>query len=112
MALELVTQPEMVDELAEKTGWSKSDVRSFLAHLGDFTVEAVESGRRVKLPGGVVVGAAVKNATKKRKGRNPATGEEITIAAKPAEAKVKAKVVLPISQANLPSVKALKKRGA
>lgn len=112
MALDLVTQPELVDELVEKTGWSKSDIRSFLSHMETVVVGFVENGYRVKLPGGVVVGGAVKPATKKRKGRNPKTGEEITIAAKPASTKVKAKVVLPLSGANLPSVKSLKAKGA
>ena len=112
MALPLITQGELVDALAEESGWSKSDVRAFLSHMEGVVVDFVERGKRVKFPGGVVVGAAVKGATKKRKGRNPATGEEITIAAKPASAKVKAKVVLPLSSADLPSPVALRKRGA
>jgi nucleoid DNA-binding protein len=51
----------------------------------------------------------VKDATKSRKGRNPATGEEITIAAKPAAVTVKARP-LAKAKAALPSVAAARRR--
>ena len=50
-----------------------------------------------------------KPATKARKGRNPATGEEITIAAKPASVDVRARA-LAKTKAALPSVQKAKKR--
>jgi nucleoid DNA-binding protein len=112
MALQLITLNEMTTDLSERTGWSKSDVRSFLNHLEDFTVEMISDGFRVKYPAGVVVGPAVRPAQKKRKGRNPATGEEIVIPAKPASAKIRARIVKPLSDAKLPSVKRLKSLGA
>jgi nucleoid DNA-binding protein len=112
MALQMVTQTEMIDDLAERTGWSKGDVKAFLAHLQDFTLEMVSDGFRVKYPAGVVVGAQVRKATKKRKGRNPATGEEITIAAKPASSRVKASIVKPLRDTKLPSAKKLQDLGA
>lgn len=106
MALPLVTQSEMVDDLADRSGWSKGDVKAFLNHLGEFVEDNVAEGYRVKL-NGVVVGPAVTPARKKRMGRNPATGEEVEIAAKPASAKLKAKIVKPLTDLQLPSVRKL-----
>ena len=51
----------------------------------------------------------LKPATKARQGRNPATGEEITIAAKPASVDVRARA-LAKSRAALPSVRKARKR--
>ena len=51
----------------------------------------------------------VKEATKPRQGRNPATGEEITISAKPASVALKARP-LAKAKAALPSVQKARKR--
>ena len=51
----------------------------------------------------------VKEATKPRKGRNPATGEEITISAKPASVALRARP-LAKAKAALPSVQKARKR--
>jgi hypothetical protein len=51
----------------------------------------------------------VKPAQKKRSGRNPATGEEITIAAKPASVDVRARV-LARAKGALPSVQKARRR--
>jgi nucleoid DNA-binding protein len=48
-------------------------------------------------------------ATKKRTGRNPATGEEITIAAKPSSVDVRARPVAK-AKAALPSVQKARRR--
>jgi DNA-binding protein HU-beta len=112
VALELITQGEWIADLAERSGWSASDVRTLLSHMNDATLGYVRNGYRVKLPGGVIVGAKVRKATKKRQGRNPATGEAITIAAKPASAKLAASFVKPFTDLKLPSAKELEKRGA
>lgn len=106
MALPLLTQTELIGQLAEDTGWSKSDVRNFLDALDGVVTGNVEVGNRVKVAG-IVVGPVVKPARKKRKGRNPATGEEVTIAAKPASVALKAKIVKPLKDTKLPSVKKL-----
>jgi nucleoid DNA-binding protein len=50
----------------------------------------------------------MKPASKARKGRNPATGEEITIAAKPASVDVRARA-LARTKAALPSVQKARK---
>lgn len=105
MALQMMSQVELVEELAEELGWSKSDVRHFLAALTDIVEANTRACIRTKVAG-VVIAPTLKKATKKRKGRNPATGEEVTIKAKPASVKVKAKIVKPLSDAT-PSVKKL-----
>ena len=51
----------------------------------------------------------VKPATKARKGRNPATGEEIAIARKPASVEVRARP-LAKAKAALPSVQKARRR--
>jgi len=111
MALPLVTQAELVDELAERTGWSKSDVRGFLVHLQSLITETVENGNRIKVAS-VVVEPRVKKATKERMGRNPSNGEEVLIPAKPASVKLTAKIVKPLADAALPSAKRLRMRQA
>ena len=106
MATPLVTQAEMVDDLAERTGWSKSDVRNFMTNMEEFVADNVAEGYRVKLFG-VVIGAQVMPKRKARMGRNPATVESIKIPAKPASAKLKAKIVKPLKDLKLPSVNKL-----
>ena len=52
--------------------------------LDGIVLEDLGNARKVRLGGLVQLAVRLKPATKKRTGRNPATGEEITIAAKPA----------------------------
>lgn len=106
MALPMLTQTELYEELAEATGWSKSDVRRFLDGLGQVIENNVTEGYRVKVAG-IQVEPVLKKATKKRKGRNPQTGEEVMISAKPASTKLRAKVVNPLKGVKLPTPKKL-----
>lgn len=106
MALPLVTQSEMISDLAERTDMSRQDIKAVLDSLADFIQEVVGDGERVKVAG-VVIEPAVSKARKKRMGRNPQTGEEVQIKAKPASVRLKAKVVLPLKGTKLPSVKKL-----
>lgn len=110
MALPLLTQTELIEELAYQTGYSKSECRVFLLAISDVVNGAVNNCQRVKFAG-LTVEPALKKATKKRMGRNPATGEEIEIAAKPASVRVKMTAQKPLKDA-LPSVQRLKKRVA
>jgi nucleoid DNA-binding protein len=104
MALYLITQSEMVNDLADKTGFPKGEVKHLLHALEEYTAAEVVKGNRVKIAG-VVVGPVLKKATKARMGRNPQTGEAVKIKAKPASVKLRAKVVAPLSKAKLPSAK-------
>jgi nucleoid DNA-binding protein len=86
------TKSQILSSLAEETGLPKKDVvvvfealgKQVIRHMkkrgsGEFTIP--ETGIRVK--------RKTRPASKKRLGRNPATGEQIMIAAKPARTVVK-----------------------
>jgi nucleoid DNA-binding protein len=106
VALPLLTQGDLVRELAEETGWSQSDVRRFLEGMGQVIENNVEAGYRLRVCG-IQIEPKLKKATKKRKGRNPATGEEITIKARPASVVLKIKPVKPLTDVKLPSARKL-----
>ena len=86
------TKTQILSTIAEKTNLAKKDVlevfkvlaTEIVSHMikrgsGEFTIP--ETGIRVK--------RKTRPATKKRLGRNPATGEQIWISAKPARTVVK-----------------------
>jgi nucleoid DNA-binding protein len=106
MALPLLTQSELIGELAEETGWSRGDVRRFLDALDSVIQGNLKEGIRVKISG-IQVEPKLRPARKRRKGRNPATGEEVMIAAKPASVVLKTKAVKPLTDVKLPSVRKL-----
>jgi nucleoid DNA-binding protein len=108
MALPLMTQTQLVDRLSQATGYSKSEIRVVMIALDDEVTSAVNDCRRVKVAG-VTIEPALKKASKKRMGRNPQTGEEVEISAKPASTRVKARVSRAL-QDSAPSVVKLKKR--
>lgn len=107
MALPMFTNAELVEALAEQTGFSKGEIRNVLNALDASVEEALANCERIKVAG-VQIEPKLKKATKKRKGRNPATGEEITIAAKPAFVKVHVRVTKALKE-KAPSVKTLQK---
>jgi len=74
-----MTKAQIVNALAEKTGLSKKEVNNFFDELNDLAYKEVKQNGEFALPG---FGKLVKTKRKSRKGRNPATGEEITIPAK------------------------------
>lgn len=89
------TKNEILSTIAESAGLTKKQVSDVLDKLtemivadlgkkgpGSFTIPNVLKLRRVE-----------KKATKARKGRNPATGEEITIPAKPKSTDVRARIL-------------------
>jgi DNA-binding protein HU-beta len=106
LPLPMITQTELVSALAEDTGFPRGEVKHFLTALENLLTDEVKSGNRVKIAG-VVVAPVLKKATKKRKGRNPATGEEVMIPAKPAKTILRAKIVKPLADAKLPSARKL-----
>lgn len=106
MALPLVTQSEMIADISDRVGTTRQDTKTFLDALSEFIAEAMTNGERVKVAG-VVIGPAVRPPQKSRVGRNPQTGEEVKIKAKPASVRLRAKIVKPLKDAKLPSVKKL-----
>ncbi|MGM0563467.1 MAG: HU family DNA-binding protein [Pseudomonadota bacterium] len=89
------TTAQVVSYIADQTGLTKNDVKAVLESLEELI------GRHLKTKGvqkfnflGMAqfkIDRVPRRAA--RKGRNPATGEEITIAAKPAHNKAKVRVL-------------------
>ncbi|MDZ7752701.1 MAG: HU family DNA-binding protein [Gammaproteobacteria bacterium] len=86
-----MSKAQLVTALAESTGLSKQDVGAVLGELNTLIERHVKkrSAGQFTLPGLFKIRTVKKKATKARKGRNPFTGEEIMIAAKPARTSVK-----------------------
>jgi len=74
-----MTKSQTIAALAEKTGLSKKEVVAFLEALTEMAYAEVKGPGEFVLPG---IGKLVKKDRKARMGRNPATGEEISIPAK------------------------------
>lgn len=104
-----LTQTQLVAEIAEETELSRSDVKNVLATLEDIVLDEIGNAEKVKIGSLVQLNVKLKPATKARKGRNPATGEEITIGPKPASVQLKARPLAKAKSA-LPSVQKAKKR--
>jgi DNA-binding protein HU-beta len=104
-----LTQSQLAAEVAERAGLTKSDAKSALEALEEVVLEQLGDAEKVRIGGVVQLTVRLKDATGPRKGRNPATGEEITIGPKPASVTVKARP-LAKAKAALPSVQAAKRR--
>jgi DNA-binding protein HU-beta len=104
-----LTQTQLVAAIAERADLSKSDAKRALSALDDIVLEELGNAQKVRIGGLVQLTVRVKPATKKRQGRNPATGEEITISAKPASVDLRARP-LAKAKAALPSVQKARRR--
>lgn len=104
-----LTQAQLVAAVADRAGITKADAGKALNALEDVVLQELSNAQKVRLAGVVQLTVRVKPPTKARKGRNPATGEEITIAAKKASVDVRAR---PLSKAKaaLPSVQKARRR--
>jgi DNA-binding protein HU-beta len=104
-----LTQTQLAGEVAERSGLTKTDVKAALTALEEVVLEQLADAEKVRIGGVVQLAVRVKEATKPRKGRNPATGEEITISAKPAAVALRARP-LAKAKAALPSVQKARQR--
>jgi nucleoid DNA-binding protein len=96
-----LTQSQMIAADADRAEMSKADAKQALDALDEIVLQELGNAQKVRLGGLVQLTVRVKPATKKCSGRNPATGEEITIAAKPASVDVRAR---PLAKAKPASV--------
>ncbi len=98
-----LTKTQLMNHLAEQTGLTKKEVESVYNALADaVTASCSKRGAgQITLPGLVKVELKKRPARKKRMGRNPATGEEIVIPAKPATTVLKARVLAGLKNAVL-----------
>jgi DNA-binding protein HU-beta len=104
-----LTQTQLATAVADRAGLTRSEAKRVLAALDDVVLEELGNAQKVRIGGLVQLTVRVKPAQKARKGRNPATGEEITIAAKPASVDVRARP-LARAKAALPSVQKARRR--
>ena len=104
-----LTQTQLAAAVAERAELSRADAKRALEALEEVVLGEVGNAQKVRLGGLVQLTVRVKPATKKRQGRNPATGETITIAAKPASVDVRARP-LAKAKAALPSVQKARRR--
>ncbi|MHB1837529.1 MAG: HU family DNA-binding protein [Solirubrobacteraceae bacterium] len=104
-----LTQTQLVTAIADRAELSRADAKRALTALEDIILAEIGNAEKVRIGGLVQLTVRVKPATKKRQGRNPATGEEITIAAKPASVDLRAR---PLAKAKgaLPSVQKARRR--
>jgi len=86
------TKTQIITALAENTGLSKKDIAGVMSALGNMIEGHMKkrgSGEFTIPDTGVKIRRVRKPARKARMGRNPATGEEMKIAAKPASTVVR-----------------------
>ncbi len=104
-----LTQTQLVAAVADRADMTKADAKRALTALEEVVLEELGNAQKVRLAGVVQLTVRVKPAAKARKGRNPATGEEITIAAKKASVDLRAR---PLAKAKtaLPSVQKARRR--
>ncbi len=104
-----LTQTQLAAAVADRAEISKAEAKRVLAVLDEIVLEEIGNAQKVRVSGLVQLTVRVKPAQKARKGRNPATGEEITIAAKPASVDLRARP-LARAKAALPSVQKARRR--
>ena len=86
------TKTQVIAAIADDTGLSKKEVAAVFSNLGELIqrhMQARGSGEFTIPDAGVKIRRVIKPARKARMGRNPFTGEEIKIAAKPKSKAVK-----------------------
>ena len=104
-----LTQPQLLAAVADRAELTKADTKRVFDALEAVALQELSNAQKVRIGGLVQLTVRVKPAQKKRPGRNPATGEAITIAAKPASVDVRAR---PLARAKgaLPSVQKARRR--
>lgn len=104
-----LTQTQLADAVADRSGLTRGDAKKALTALEEVVLDEIGNAEKVKIGGVVQLTVRVKPAQKARQGRNPATGEEITIGPKPASVDVRARALTKAKGA-LPSLQKAKKR--
>lgn len=74
-----MTQTEIINALAEKSGLKKTEVKGLFDSIAELATKEVKKNGEFTVPG---FGKLVKATRKAREGRNPATGAVIKIPAK------------------------------
>jgi nucleoid DNA-binding protein len=101
-----LTQTQLASAVADRADISRAEAKRVLEEI---VLVELGNAQKVRIGGLVQLTVRVKPAQKARKGRNPATGEEITIAAKPASVDLRARP-LAKAKAALPTVQKARRR--
>jgi nucleoid DNA-binding protein len=104
-----LTQTQLASAVADRADISRAEAKRVLGVLEEIVLEELGNAQKVRIGGLVQLTVRVKPAQKARRGRNPATGEEITIAAKPAGVDLRARP-LARAKAALPTVQKARRR--
>jgi nucleoid DNA-binding protein len=104
-----LTQAQLAAAVAERANLSRAEAKRALDALEGVVLTEIANAEKVKIGNLVQLAVRVKPASKARKGRNPATGEAITIAAKPASVDIRARALARTKTA-LPSVQKARRR--
>jgi DNA-binding protein HU-beta len=104
-----LTQTQLASAVADRADISRAEAKRVLGALEEVVLAELGNAEKVRIGGVVQLTVRVKPAQKARKGRNPATGEEITIAKKPAGVDLRARP-LAKAKAALPSVQKARRR--
>lgn len=76
---ENMSKAKLIDDIAQRTGVRKKDVDAVLGGLEEAAKSAVQAAGEITIPG---IGKIGTRQTEARTGRNPATGDVMTIPAK------------------------------
>src|SRR4051794_23630870 len=98
-----LTQTQLADAVAEQAGITRNEAKNVLTALEEVVPSEIGNAQKGKSGNLVQLRVRLNPAPKARQGRNPATGEEITISAKPASVDVRARA-LAKAKAGLPSL--------
>jgi nucleoid DNA-binding protein len=111
MAQKALSGLEFVNEIAERTGISKTDVKHVLAEITEVVQETIGKGRKVKIGNIVQLEPKVRKGIKKgTMVMNPAKGEKVKHPGKPPSVKVTARVLAAVGKGDhLPSVQRVQK---
>jgi DNA-binding protein HU-beta len=104
-----LTQTQLASALAERVEMSKADAKIVLDAFEEIVLEQLAQAEKVQIGKLVQLTVRLKPATKARPGRNPATGEAITIKAKPASVDVRARPLKGAKEA-LPSIQKARRK--
>ncbi len=104
-----LTQIQLANAVADRADISRAEAKRVLGVLEEVVLEELGNAQKVRIGGLVQLTVRLKAAQKARPGRNPATGEAITIAKKPAGVDLRARP-LAKAKAALPSVQKARRR--
>jgi DNA-binding protein HU-beta len=104
-----LTQIQLANAVADRADITRAEAKRVLAAFEEVVLEELGNAQKVRIAGLVQLTVRVKPAQNARKGHNPATGEEITIAKKPASVDLRARP-LAKAKAALPSVQKARRR--